>query len=42
MMRLATVGRRSAKPRVAIIGYIEDGPHLVTIAMNGWGKSEPA
>jgi deazaflavin-dependent oxidoreductase (nitroreductase family) len=42
MMRLATVGRRSGKPRVAIVGYIEDGPNLVTIAMNGWGKSEPA
>jgi deazaflavin-dependent oxidoreductase (nitroreductase family) len=42
MMRLATVGRRSGKPRVAIVGYIEDGPNLVTIAMNGWGESEPA
>jgi F420H(2)-dependent quinone reductase len=42
MMRLATVGRRSGKPRVAIVGYIEDGPNLVTIAMNGWGGSEPA
>jgi deazaflavin-dependent oxidoreductase (nitroreductase family) len=42
MMRLATVGRRSRKPRIAIVGYIEDGPNLVTIAMNGWGESEPA
>jgi deazaflavin-dependent oxidoreductase (nitroreductase family) len=42
MMRLATVGRRSGKPRVAIIGYYEDGPNLVTLAMNGWGEKEPA
>jgi deazaflavin-dependent oxidoreductase (nitroreductase family) len=42
MMRLSTVGRRSGKARVAIIGYFEDGPNLVTLAMNGWGDGEPA
>jgi deazaflavin-dependent oxidoreductase (nitroreductase family) len=42
MMRLETIGRRSGKPRVAILGYYEDGPNLVTMAMNGWGKPEPA
>jgi deazaflavin-dependent oxidoreductase (nitroreductase family) len=42
MMRLATVGRRSGKPRIAIVGYYEDGPNLVTLAMNGWGQSDPA
>jgi deazaflavin-dependent oxidoreductase (nitroreductase family) len=42
MMRLATVGRRSGRSRIAIIGYYEDGPNLVTLAMNGWGRSEPA
>jgi F420H(2)-dependent quinone reductase len=42
MMRLATVGRRSGHPRIAIIGYYEDGLNLVTLAMNGWGRSEPA
>jgi deazaflavin-dependent oxidoreductase (nitroreductase family) len=42
MMRLSTVGRRSGKARVAIIGYFEDGPNLVTLAMNGWGTGEPA
>jgi F420H(2)-dependent quinone reductase len=42
MMRLRTVGRRSGKERVAILGYYEDGPNLVTIAMNGWGEAEPA
>ena len=42
MLRLATVGRRSGQPRIAIIGYYEDGPNLVTLAMNGWGRSEPS
>lgn len=42
MMRLATVGRRSGKARVAIIGYYEDGLNLVTLAMNGWGTTDPA
>jgi F420H(2)-dependent quinone reductase len=42
MLRLRTIGRRSGAPRVAIIGYYEDGPNLVTLAMNGWGRSEPA
>lgn len=42
MMRLHTVGRRSGKPRVAIVAYFEDGPDLVTMAMNGWGEPPPA
>jgi deazaflavin-dependent oxidoreductase (nitroreductase family) len=25
-----------------IIGYYEDGPNLVSMAMNGWGPAEPA
>jgi deazaflavin-dependent oxidoreductase (nitroreductase family) len=25
-----------------IIGYYEDGPDLVAMAMNGWGAAEPA
>jgi len=41
-MRLTTVGRRSGKVRVAILGYYEDGPNLVTLAMNGWADGEPA
>jgi deazaflavin-dependent oxidoreductase (nitroreductase family) len=24
-----------------ILGYIEDGPNLVTLAMNGWADGEP-
>ena len=42
MMRLQTIGRKSGQWRVAIIGYYEDGPNLVTLAMNGWGEGEPA
>jgi len=41
-MRLKTVGRRSGKERVAILGYYEDGSNLVTLAMNGWADGEPA
>jgi deazaflavin-dependent oxidoreductase (nitroreductase family) len=42
MLRLHTVGRRSGQERIAMIGYYEDGPNLVTLAMNGWGTAEPA
>jgi len=42
MMRLTTVGRRSGEQRVAMVGYYEDGPNLVTLAMNGWADAEPA
>jgi deazaflavin-dependent oxidoreductase (nitroreductase family) len=40
-MRLTSVGRRTGKRREAILGYYEDGPNLVTLAMNGWGEAEP-
>lgn len=42
MMRLATVGRRTGQERSVILGYLEDGPNLVTMAMNGWAEAEPA
>ena len=42
MMRLRTVGRRTGEERTAILGYFEDGPDLVTMAMNGWADPEPA
>ena len=42
MARLTTIGRRSGKVRVAMIGYYPDGENLVTLAMNGWGKTDPA
>ena len=39
---LTTTGRRSGQPRQVLVGYIEDGDNLVTMAMNGWGPPEPA
>ena len=42
MLRLRTVGRRSGEERMAILGYFEDGPDLVTMAMNGWADADPA
>ena len=41
-MRLTTTGRRSGRARSVMLGYFEDGPNLVTLAMNGWGDGEPA
>ncbi|HYI23216.1 MAG TPA: nitroreductase family deazaflavin-dependent oxidoreductase [Candidatus Limnocylindrales bacterium] len=41
-MRVTTIGRKSGKSRSVILGYFEDGPNLVTLAMNGWGSPEPA
>jgi F420H(2)-dependent quinone reductase len=42
MLRLTSVGRRSGKARVAIVGFILDGPNVVIPAMNGWADPEPA
>ena len=42
MLRLKTIGRRSRKERHVILGYYEDGQHLVTMAMNGWDAAEPS
>ncbi len=42
MMRLHTVGRRSGEERIAILAYFDDGPNVVTMAMNGWADPEPA
>jgi deazaflavin-dependent oxidoreductase (nitroreductase family) len=42
MLRIHTIGRRTGKERITMLGYFEDGENLVTLAMNGWGKSEPA
>lgn len=41
-LRLTTTGRRTGQPRRVILGYLEDGPNLVTLAMNGWDPAEPA
>ena len=40
--RLTTTGRRTGQQRSVIVGYFEDGPNLVTLAMNGWADGEPA
>ncbi|HWR85889.1 MAG TPA: nitroreductase/quinone reductase family protein [Rhodoglobus sp.] len=42
MLRLRTVGRVSRLERAVVVCYIEDGPNLVTIAMNGWSDPAPA
>ncbi len=39
---LTTTGRRSGRDRQVVLGYLDDGDHLVTMAMNGWDPAEPA
>jgi deazaflavin-dependent oxidoreductase (nitroreductase family) len=41
-LRLTTIGRKSGQERSVIIGYLEDGPNLVAIAMNGWDEGHPS
>lgn len=41
LMRLTTTGRQTGRERNVMVAYIEDGPDLVTMAMNGWGQAEP-
>ncbi|MFI1991543.1 nitroreductase/quinone reductase family protein [Actinoplanes sp. NPDC020271] len=41
-LRLTTTGRRTGRERSVVLGYLEDGPNLVTLAMNGWGDGAPA
>jgi F420H(2)-dependent quinone reductase len=41
-LRLTTVGRKSGQERSVILGYLEDGTDLVTLAMNGWDEGHPA
>ncbi|MCL3862495.1 nitroreductase family deazaflavin-dependent oxidoreductase [Actinotalea sp. K2] len=41
-LRLTATGRRSGRERSVILGYLEDGPDLVTLAMNGWDEGHPA
>jgi F420H(2)-dependent quinone reductase len=33
---------QSGQERSVIVGYVEDGPHLVALAMNGWDEGHPA
>src|SRR3712207_6628279 len=41
-LRLTTIGRKSGQERSVIVGYLEDGPTLVLVAMNGWDEGHPA
>jgi len=41
-LSLTTRGRRSGRTREVVVGYLEDGDTLVTLAMNGWDPPEPA
>lgn len=41
-LRLTAVGRKSGQARSVILGYLEDGPDLVVLAMNGWDEGHPA
>jgi deazaflavin-dependent oxidoreductase (nitroreductase family) len=41
-LRLTTTGRRTHQDRSVILGYLEDGPNLIALAMNGWADGEPA
>ena len=41
-LQLVTIGRRTDMERRCIVAYVEDGPNLVTLAMNGWGEAAPA
>ena len=41
-LRLTTIGRKSGNERSVIIGYLEDGPNLIIVAMNGWDEGHPS
>ena len=41
-LRLTAIGRRSGQERSVILGYLDDGPNHVVLAMNGWDEGHPA
>jgi deazaflavin-dependent oxidoreductase (nitroreductase family) len=41
-LHLTTTGRTSGLPREVIVGYLEDGPRLAVLAMNGWDEGHPS
>lgn len=41
-MRVTTMGRKSGREHAVMLAYLEDGPNLIGMAMNGWGEGEPA
>ena len=41
-LRLTTTGRRTGRGHSVVVGYFEDGPNLIGMAMNRWADGEPA
>lgn len=41
-MHVTIVGRTSRRDRGVIVGYLEDGPTPVVLAINGWDEGQPA
>lgn len=41
-LAVRTLGRHTGAERTAVLAYFEDGPNLVTMAMNGWAEADPA
>jgi deazaflavin-dependent oxidoreductase (nitroreductase family) len=41
-LRLTATGRRTGREHSVILGYLDDGANLITMAMNGWADGEPA
>lgn len=41
-LHLTSIGHTSGRERSVILGYLEDGPDLVVLAMNGWDEGHPA
>ncbi|MGD9750772.1 MAG: nitroreductase/quinone reductase family protein [Acidimicrobiia bacterium] len=41
-MHLTTTGRTTGTKRGVIIAYLEDGPNVIGLAMNGWDEGHPA
>jgi deazaflavin-dependent oxidoreductase (nitroreductase family) len=41
-LRLTTTGRSTGCEHTVILAYVEDGPNLVCLAMNGWADGEPS
>jgi F420H(2)-dependent quinone reductase len=40
-LRLTTTGRRTHQDRSVILGYLVDGPNLITLATRATGRSRP-
>jgi F420H(2)-dependent quinone reductase len=41
-LRLTTIGRKSGRERSVIVGYLDDGDDLITLAMNGFDEGHPS